>query len=162
MFARLIANHQSSAPSKAHQKSGSFPPLALPSFSSTYDPVRLPPAPPSCDDVEAATLPDTGLPQLPGSPFQHAVPITPMDRNGCVCRLLPCPPRPSPLFRRVGVHDFTFEACSGFTHVTACRIAQPPKAAFVTRLRPGRLPDQAARQLPGPTDNSLGGSFLHW
>src|SRR5271156_5135223 len=32
---RLITNHQSSAPSKAHQKSGSFPPLALPSLSST-------------------------------------------------------------------------------------------------------------------------------
>jgi hypothetical protein len=28
-----------------------------------------------------------------------------------------------------------------------------PKAAFVTRLRPTRLPDQAARQLPGSTDN---------
>ena len=27
--------------------------------------------------------------------------------------------RPSPLFRRVGIHIFTFEACSGFTHVTA-------------------------------------------
>src|SRR3954464_12134133 len=77
-----------------------------------------------------------GLPQLPGSPFQHAVPTTPMDQNGCVCRLLPRLCGPSPLFRRVGVHDSTFEACSGFTHVTACRIAQPPKAAFVTRLRP--------------------------
>jgi hypothetical protein len=32
----------------------------------------------------------TGLPQLPGSPFRHAVPTTPMDRNRCVCRLLPC------------------------------------------------------------------------
>ena len=40
------------------------------------------------------------------------------------------------------------EACSGFTHVTARRIAQPPKAAFVTRLQPFRLPGQAARQLP--------------
>jgi len=56
--------------------------------------------------------------------------------------------RPSPLFRRVGVRTFTFEACSGFTRVTARRIAQPPKAAFVTRLRPGRLPSQIARQLP--------------
>ena len=37
-----------------------------------------------------------------------------------------------------------------------------PKAAFVTRLRPTRLPDRAARQLPGPTDNSLGGTYLHW
>jgi len=36
------------------------------------------------------------------------------------------------------------------------------QAAFVTRLRPARLPDQAARQLPGPTNNSLGGTFLHW
>jgi hypothetical protein len=56
----------------------------------------------------------------------------------------------------------TFEACSGFTRVTARWIAQPPKAAFVTRLRPARLPGQVARQLPGPTDNFLGGSFLHW
>jgi len=46
------------------------------------------------------------------------------------------------------VHDFTFEACSGFTRVTARWIAQPPKTAFVTRLRPGQLPSQAACQLP--------------
>ena len=56
--------------------------------------------------------------------------------------------RPSPFPRRVGIRIFTFEACSGFTRVTARWIAQPPKAAFVTRLRPGQLPDQAARQLP--------------
>jgi hypothetical protein len=56
--------------------------------------------------------------------------------------------RPSPLFRRVGIHIFTFEACSGFTHVTARWIAQPPKAAFVTRLQPGQSPSQTARQLP--------------
>jgi hypothetical protein len=56
--------------------------------------------------------------------------------------------RPSPIQWRVGVHDFTFEACSGFTRVTARRIAQPPKAAFVTRLQPGQLPNQAACQLP--------------
>src|SRR4051794_29610873 len=56
--------------------------------------------------------------------------------------------RPSPKFRRVGVRDFTCEACSGFTHVTACRIAQSPEATFVTRLRPGGLPLRTARQLP--------------
>jgi len=33
---------------------------------------------------------------------------------------------PSPLFRRVGIHDFTFEACSGFTRVTACQLAPSP------------------------------------
>ena len=45
-------------------------------------------------------------------------------------------------------HANRFEACSGFTHVTAHRIAQPPEAAFVTRLQPFRLPGRAARQLP--------------
>ena len=56
--------------------------------------------------------------------------------------------RPSPNGRRVGIRIVTFEACSGFTHVTARRIAQPPKATFVTRLQPFRLPGRAARQLP--------------
>src|SRR5262245_34811403 len=56
--------------------------------------------------------------------------------------------RPFPNGRRVGIRIVTFEACSGFTHVTARRIAQPPKATFVTRLQPFRLPGRAARQLP--------------
>ena len=56
--------------------------------------------------------------------------------------------QPSPNGRRVGIRIVTFEACSGFTRVTAHRIAQPPKATFVTRLRPFRSPSQAARQLP--------------
>jgi hypothetical protein len=56
--------------------------------------------------------------------------------------------RPSPFHWRVGIRDFTFEACSGFTHVTARRVAQPPKAAFVTRLRSDQLPNRTARQLP--------------
>ena len=34
--------------------------------------------------------------------------------------------RPSPVNRRVGIHDFTFEACSGFTRVTACKVAARP------------------------------------
>ncbi len=46
------------------------------------------------------------------------------------------------------LHDFTFEACSDFTRVTARWIAQPPKATFVTRLRSGQLPNRPARQLP--------------
>src|ERR1700722_19542533 len=56
--------------------------------------------------------------------------------------------QPSPNGRRVGIRIVTFEACSGFTHVTAHRIAQSPKATFVTRLQPCRLPSRAARQLP--------------
>src|SRR3954465_12768093 len=32
---------------------------------------------------------ETGLPRLRASPFQRAVPTTPADRDGCLCRLLP-------------------------------------------------------------------------
>ena len=56
--------------------------------------------------------------------------------------------QPSPNGRRVGIRIVTIEACAGFTRITARRIAQPPKATFVARLRPSQLPDQAARQLP--------------
>ena len=45
---------------------------------------------------------------------------------------------------------------------SARKVAQPPKAAFVTGLRSRRLPDKTACQLPDQTDNCLGGSFLHW
>ena len=55
---------------------------------------------------------------------------------------------PSPNLRRVSICIITYEDCSGFTLATARWIAQPPKAAFVTRLRPGQLPGKVARQLP--------------
>jgi len=74
----------------------------------------------------------------------------PLPRRIAWVRVSIASPRvqPSPNGRRVGIRIVTFEACSGFTHVTAHRIAQPPKAAFVTRLQPGQLPGQTARQLP--------------
>jgi len=48
----------------------------------------------------------------------------------------------------IGIRIVTFEACSGFTRVTARRIAQPPKVTFVTRLQSRQLPSETARQLP--------------
>ena len=66
-----------------------------------------------------------------------------------MCRCLPPSLRPSPVKRRVGVRISTFEACSSFTRVTARWLAQPPKAAFVTRLRSRQSPSKTARQLPG-------------
>src|SRR3984893_6722230 len=65
--------------------------------------------------------------------------------------------QPSPNGRRVGIRIVTFEACSGFTCVTARRIAQPPKVTFVTRLRSRQLPSETARQPSGPIDNYPGG-----
>src|SRR5436309_8766623 len=90
-------------------------------------------------DVEAATLARDG-PDVP-SPLPRRIERV---RTSIASPLT----RPSPNGRRVGIRIVTFEACSGFTHVTARRIAQPPKAAFVTRLQPFRLPSRAARQLP--------------
>jgi hypothetical protein len=88
----------------------------------------------------------TGLPRLLGLPFRRAVPTTPADRTGARA-IASLSMLPSPVGRRVGIRIVTFEACVGFTHVTARRIAQPPKATFVTRLQPDQLPGQAARQL---------------
>src|SRR5665811_930543 len=99
-------------------------------------------------DVEAATLALDGSPPVTTN---HPTDVPcPLPRRIAWVRVSIASPhvRPSPNDRRVGIRIVTFEACSGFTHVTAHRIAQPPKAAFVTRLQPCRLPDRTARQLP--------------
>ena len=68
---------------------------------------------------------------------------------------------PSPYFGRVGVHDFPFEACSGFTHVTARRFARPPKGSLCRRA--SIQPVTQLNRLPatGPTDHCPGGTFTH-
>ena len=109
---------------------------------SSYGPVRRPRGPSPKVTLRARPSSPPGLPRLPVSLFQRAVPTTPADQDGCTCRLLPPPARPSPDHRRVGIRDFTFEACSGFTRITARWIAQPPKAAFVTGLRSIGYPDK--------------------
>jgi hypothetical protein len=58
------------------------PPPALPGFIGHMTPSdsradRRPQAP-----LRPQPSPNTGLPQLPGSPFQHAVPTTPMYQSG--------------------------------------------------------------------------------
>jgi hypothetical protein len=127
----------------------------------SYDPVRLPSWPLPSATLRPLPPPMTGLPQLPEPPFRRAVPTTPADRAGARVDCFPRSLEPSPNGRRVGIRIVTFEACAGFTHVTARRIAQPPKVTFVARLRPSQLPDQAARQLPDSIDNYPGGTLLH-
>ena len=164
---RLIANHQSSAPSKAHQKSGPFPPLALPSLGSTYDPVRRPRGP-SSNDVGGATSVPHGPP-----------PITRLTLPTCRAhypdgpervRLSVASPLHSGLPRYSGgsasMTSLSRPAQASLT-LRPAGLLNRPKAAFVTRLRPARLPDQAARQLPGlPTtlrmDPSSTGEPRRW
>jgi hypothetical protein len=42
----------------------------------------------------------------------------------------------------------TFEACSAFTHVTACLFAEPLKRPFSSRAPTGSLPPRSSRLLP--------------
>ena len=148
MFAGSSPITFTSPSSEARQKkSGPFAPLALPSLdasttlSDSRHGRRLP--------QRSRTLPSpvTGLPRLPEPPFRRAVP-TPRRIERVLLSIASPLMQPSPNGRRVGIRIVTFEACSGFTHVTARRIAQPPKATFVTRLQPSQLPSRTARQLP--------------
>src|SRR5208283_743570 len=61
------------------------------------------------------------------------------------------PVLPAPSLWRVGIRIKTFEVCSVFTRIAARKIAQLPKATFVTRLRSSQSPGQTARQLPDPS-----------
>ncbi len=119
----------SSPSSKAHQKSGSFPPPALPGFNSTTDPVRLPPRPSSVTTLRPLPSPRRVSPDC--SHHLSGVPCPLPRRTKRVLASITSPfARPSPLCRRVGVRTFTFEACSGFTRVTARRIARPPRRSL--------------------------------
>src|SRR5258708_6224441 len=71
--------------------------------------------------LEVRPPPAPGLPQLPRSPFLHAVLITPADRTGA-CRFLPCPR---------GLPRLT----GGSASTTS--LSRPPQASLA--LRPARL-----------------------
>ena len=52
---------------------------------------------------------------------------------GCIHRSLPQRRRPSLIYGQVGFRITLFEACSTFTHVTACVVAKSPKATRYIR-----------------------------
>jgi len=100
-----------------------------------------------------------GPPLLPVSLFQRAVPTTPADQTGAPS-ISSLSVQPSPVFGRVGICIMYFEACSGFTRVTARRIAQP-----LAGLRHEASIPPIARQnrssATRPIDNCQGGASLH-
>ena len=134
--------------SKAYQKSGSFPPPALPGFNGRTDPVRLPPMPPPEATLRPLPSHQTGLPRLPEPPFRRAVPTTPADRAGAH---VDCFPASRSLPHMAGgsasALSLSRPAQASLTLRPAGSLSRP-QATFVTRLQPMRLPAQAARQLP--------------
>jgi len=113
------------------------------------------------DDVGGATSATPGSPPIASITFPTCRAQYPGGPDRCMS-VSSLPARPSPNNRRVGIHNFTFEACSSFTRVTACKDAARPQAGTVPRLRPSQLPDRAARWLSRLTDNYMSGSSFHW
>ena len=56
--------------------------------------------------------------------------------------------RPSPSLGWVGSRIDCFEACSAFTHVTACLLAESPKRPFPSKASAVSLPPRPLRLLP--------------
>jgi len=80
---------------------------------------------------------------------RHAVAITPVRSWVRVVRSTLAPrrrPSPSPCW--VGSHVRFFEACSAFTHVTACLLAGPPVRPFPSEASAVSLPPLPLRLLP--------------
>jgi len=132
----------------------------------SYSPLRLPDWPPPFLTTFGAATPNQSRASLPDlrSPSRHAVLTTPVDRIRCSLAgewRVPAPGSslsvlPSPFSGRVGFHSITFEACSSFPRVTACRVAHLPYVSFIARLHPSRFPGSGARKLPSSTNHLLG------
>ena len=88
---RLIANHRSSPSSKAHQKSGSFPPLALPSLNGTMTLSDSRPGPPPHATLKTLPPPLTGIPRLPETPFDVPCPLPRWTEMGARIGCFPIP-----------------------------------------------------------------------
>jgi hypothetical protein len=86
--------------------------------------------PPPKSDVEAATFAPNGSPPITRTTFPTCRAHYPGGSSGGICRLLPRSRGLPPYGRRVGIRIVTFEACSGFTNVTA----PPDRSAAHRRL----------------------------
>ena len=159
---QACANDRSVALSPAHQKQGPFPPptllglhgrMTLSVFRAGHHPI---------DDVEGATFTPPGYPAITQITFLACCAQYPGGSNRCACRFLSLSVLPSPVNRRVGIHDFTFEACSSFTHVAACQIACPPIADVCPEAptQPVTRPSRSVATML--IDIYMDGFSLHW
>ena len=79
-------------------------------------------------EARATTPRRDGPPVLRRTLCRRATPHTPVSYPRAIGRLLPTHRWFSPFPQQVDPLDFTFEACSGFTHVAARLLADPPTA----------------------------------
>jgi hypothetical protein len=67
---------------------------------------------------------------------------------------------PSPVNRRVGIHDFTFEACSSFTALRPAASLARLKADFCPEASTWPVAQPSRSVASMPTDNYMGGFLL--
>ena len=110
----------------------------------------------------AATHHRHGSRTLPRRPCTHADPTTPAEEDGFSGRLLRRPPTAFPLWQEGRLQRETFEACSGFTCLSACALAPWLRQGLPRRLQPGDCSPRLLQWLPGRTDNSPDGTCTRW
>ena len=137
------------------QKRGPFPPPALPGFNGRMSLSDSPAGHDPEGRVERRDRsPVGGLPRCPENLSHVLFPIPRWTTTGAAVGVFPVIQRPSPIFGRVGVHHFTFEACSGFTRVTARAIASLPSGGLCP-CRFGLRRAGSYRVVPTPTQVDL-------
>src|SRR5262245_49230554 len=85
-------------------------------------------------------------------------PIPRQDRQDCSL-VRPHRLRPSPYLRRVSSCVILFEACSAFTFVTACLLAESLKRPSTPEASAASLPPLLLRLLPGGANQFPDGTF---
>src|SRR6266576_1785331 len=111
---------------------------------------------------EGATFTTPGYPAITQITFLACCAHYPGGSNRCTCRFPSLSVLPSPVNGRVGIHDFTFGACSSFTRVAACQIACPPIADFCPEAptQPVTRPSRSVATML--IDVYMDGSSSHW
>jgi hypothetical protein len=94
----------------------------------------------------------------PGPLCLHAVANAPAGPRRLNRSLLLPRRRPSPGYGRVGSCITVFGACSAFTRVTACRLAESPMRPSTPEASAASLPPPPLRLLPGGAIQFPGGS----
>src|SRR5882757_10737837 len=141
-------------------QAGASPSTGITRLRQYCGPLRLPVRPPPGETYGSLSR-RTGSPLSPVKPSPTCCCHYPGGPDGCICRSFPI--RWSlPRVRGGSASTTSFSRPARHLHVTACQIARPPSAVFVTRHRPGSCPPTVARQLPSPIDFGSRGLFLHW
>ena len=151
---RLIANHRSSSSSKAHQKSGSFPPPALPGLGGTMtlsDSRRAA----ALGGVEAATSAHDGSPPITRITFPACRAHYPGGSRRVHLSVASPSTRPSPLFRRVGIRTSLSRPAQASLALRPAGLLNRPRRPLSRGFDPAGCPTkplvsyQVNRQLSG-------------